>query len=118
MAPRAIQTGVRQSARKVRLVVDLVRGKGVNEAYALLTFAKQRAARQVQKVLKSAVSNAEQDALKANTGFDVDRLFVSYAVVNEGPTLKRFHAAAMGRATPLHKRTSTVEIRVATREAK
>ncbi len=118
MAPRATQSGVRQSARKVRLVVDLIRGKGVNEAYAVLKFAKQRAARQVSKVLKSAVSNAEQDALKTNAAFDVDRLFVSYAAVNEGPTLKRFHAAAMGRATPLHKRTSTVEIRVAAKEAK
>jgi len=118
MAPRAIQTGVRQSARKVRLVVDLVRGKDVNEAYAVLKFAKQRAARQIQKVLKSAVSNAEQDALKTNAAFDVDRLFVSYAVANEGPTLKRFHAAAMGRATPLHKRTCTVEIRVAAKEEK
>jgi len=118
MAPRAIQRGVRQSARKVRLVVDLIRGKNVNEAYAVLKFAKQRAAKQIQKVLKSAVSNAEQDAIRANTAFDVDQLYVSFAAVNEGATLKRFHAAAMGRATPLHKRTSAVEIRVAAKEAK
>ena len=118
MAPRAIQRGVRQSARKVRLVADLIRGKGVNEAYAVLKFAKQRAARQLQKVLKSAVSNAEQDAIKANTAFDVDQLFIAFVAVNEGPTLKRFHAAAMGRATPLHKRTSAVEIRVAAKEAR
>jgi len=116
MAPRARLYGVRQSARKVRLVVDLIRGKGVNEAYALLKFAKQRAATQVEKVLKSAVSNAEQDAQRSNAAFDVDRLFVSYVAVNEGPTLKRFHAASMGRATPLHKRTSSVEIRVASKE--
>lgn len=116
MAARAIQRGVRQSARKMRLVVDLIRGKGVNEAYALLQFSKKRAARQIEKVLRSAVANAEQDAQRANAAFDVDRLYVAYAVVNEGPTLKRYQAAALGRATPIHKRTSTVEIRVATRE--
>lgn len=118
MAARARLYGVRQSARKVRLVVDLIRGKDVNQAYALLKFAKQRAAKQVVKVLKSAVSNAEQDAQRANAAFDVDQLIVAYAAVNEGPTLKRFHAASMGRATPLHKRTSSVEIRVATKEKK
>ncbi|MBI4420677.1 MAG: 50S ribosomal protein L22 [Gemmatimonadetes bacterium] len=118
MAPRATQYGVRQSARKMRLVVDTVRGKNVNEAYALLKFSKKRAARQIEKVLRSAVSNAEQDAVRANQGFDVDRLYVAYAVVNEGQTLKRFTAAALGRATPIHKRTSTVEIRVAMKEAK
>jgi large subunit ribosomal protein L22 len=118
MAPRATLYGLRQSARKVRLVVDLIRGRGVNEAYAVLKFAKQRAAKQLVKVLKSAVSNAEQDAQRANAAFDVDQLMVSYAVANEGPTLKRFHAASMGRATPLHKRTCSVEIRVAAKEKK
>jgi len=118
MAPRAKQSGVRQSARKMRLVIDTIRGKNVNEAYALLKFSKKHAAKQIEKVLKSAVSNAEQDALRANTAFDVDALYVSYAVVNEGQTLKRFHAAAMGRATPLHKRTSIVEVQVASKEAR
>ena len=118
MAARATQRGVRQSARKMRLVLDTIRGKDVNQAYALLKFSKKRAARQIQKVLRSAVSNAEQDALRANQAFDVDRLVVAYAVANEGQTLHRFTAAALGRATPIHKRTSTVEIRVATKEAK
>ncbi len=113
MAARAIQRGVRQSARKMRLVIDTIRGKDVNQAYALLKFSKKRAARQVAKVLHSAVSNAEQDAQRENTAFDVDRLYVSYAVVNEGQTLRRFAAAALGRATPIHKRTAIVEIRVA-----
>ena len=117
MAPRATQYGVRQSARKMRLVIDTIRGKDVNEAYALLKFSKKRAAKQIEKVLRSAVANAEQDALKTNAAFDVDRLYVEYAIVNEGQTLKRFHAAAMGRATPLHKRTSIVEVRVAPKEA-
>jgi large subunit ribosomal protein L22 len=116
MAPRAIQRGVRQSPRKMRLVIDQIRGKSVNEAYALLKFSKKRAAKQIEKVLRSAVANAEQDALRENRAFDVDRAYVSYAVVNEGPTLRRYQAAALGRATPIRKRTSTVEIRVALRE--
>src|SRR5947199_305074 len=60
-----------------------------------------------------AVANAEQQALRQNAAFDPDRLRVAYAVINEGPTLKRFTAAAMGRATPILKRTSHVEIHVA-----
>ena len=116
MAPRALQRGVRQSARKMRLVVDQIRGQSVNRAYALLKFSKKRAAKQVEKVLRSAVANAEQDAQRGNTAFDVDRLVVSYAIVNEGPTMRRFTSAALGRATPIHKRTSMVEIRVAARE--
>src|SRR6266550_8227935 len=86
MEARAIQRTVRQSARKMRLVIDQIRG--------------------------SAVANAEQRALRENTALDVDQLRVKYAVVNEGPTLKRFTPAAMGRATPIKKRTSHVEIHV------
>ena len=82
------------------------------QAYAILRFSKKLAAKQIHKVLKSAVANAEQRALRENTALDVDRLRVKYAVVNEGPTLKRFTPAAMGRATPIKKRTSHVEIHV------
>src|SRR5213078_968255 len=117
MEARAIQRGVRQSARKMRLVVDLIRGRAVPEADAILRFSKKRAARQIHKVLKSAVANAQQAAQRQNTPFDADTLRVSYAVVNEGQTLKRFTAAAMGRGTPILKRTSHVEIRVAGVEA-
>jgi|SRR5581483_3532562 large subunit ribosomal protein L22 len=113
MEARAIQRTVRQSARKMRLVVDQIRGRAVPEAYAILRFSKKLAARQIHKVLKSAVANAEQQARRQNTPLDVDRLRVAYAVVNEGPTLKRYTPAAMGRATPILKRTSHVEIRVA-----
>ena len=116
MAARALQRWVRQSPRKMRLVVDQIRGKNVNEAYALLRFSKKRAAKQIEKVLRSAVSNAEQDALRDNSAFDVDQLFVSYVAVNDGPTLSRFRAGAMGRAAPIRKRMSHVEIRVAPRE--
>jgi len=113
MEARAIQRTVRQSARKMRLVIDLIRGRPVPEADAILRFSKKRAARQIHKVLKSAVANAQQAAQRQNTPFDADRLRVKYAVVNEGSTLKRFTSAAMGRATPVLKRTSHVEIHVA-----
>ena len=113
MEARAIQRGVRQSARKMRLVIDLIRGQAVPEADAILRFSKKRAAHQIHKVLKSAVANAQQAAQRQNTPFDADTLRVTYAVVNEGQTLKRFTAAAMGRGTPILKRTSHVEIRVA-----
>src|SRR2546430_4046417 len=112
MEARAIQRGVRQSARKMRLVIDWIRGPAVPEADATLRFSKRRAARQTHKVLKSAVANAQQAAQRQNTPFDADDLRVTYAVVNEGQTLKRFTAAAMGRGTPILKRTSHVEIRV------
>jgi large subunit ribosomal protein L22 len=113
MEARAIQRTVRQSPRKMRLVVDQIRGRAVPEAYAILRFSKKRAAVQIHKVLKSAVANAEQAAQRQNQPLDVDRLRVIHAVVNEGTTLKRFTSAAMGRATPVKKRTSHVEIRVA-----
>jgi large subunit ribosomal protein L22 len=113
MEARAIQRTVRQSPRKMRLVIDQIRGRAVPEAYAILRFSKKRAAVQIHKVLKSAVANAEQAAQRQNQPLDVDRLRVIHAVVNEGTTLKRFTSAAQGRATPVKKRTSHVEIRVA-----
>src|SRR6266705_5474924 len=113
MEARAIQYTVRQSARKMRLVIDLIRGRPVPEADAILRFSKKRAAKQIHKLLKSAGANAQQAAQRQNEAFDADRLRVKYAVVNEGQTLKRFTAAAMGRATPIKKRTSHVEIHVA-----
>src|SRR5260370_16990745 len=90
MEARAIQRTVRQSARKMRLVIDQIRGRAVPEAYAILRFSKKRAAKQIHKVLKSAVANAEQQALRQNAAFDADQLRVRYAVVNQGPTLNRF----------------------------
>ena len=111
----ATMRGTRQSPYKMRLVIDQIRGKDVNEALALLTFSKKHAAQQIQKTLKSAVANAEQAARAANTALDVDALFVKHAVINEGPKLKRFMPAAQGRATPIQKRTSHVEIVVAER---
>ena len=116
MAARAIQKGIRQSARKMRLVADNVRGQDVNQAYAILRFSKKKAAKQIEKVLRSAVANAEQDSIRENVAFDADAMYVQHATVDEGPTLHRWRAAAQGRATPINKRTSTVEIRLAVKE--
>jgi large subunit ribosomal protein L22 len=115
---RAFQRTTRQSPYKMRLVIDQIRGKGVNEALALLQFSKKHAAKQIEKVLHSAVANAEHHARTANESVDVDTLFVKLAIINEGPKLKRFTPAAMGRATPIIKRTSHVEIVVAERPAR
>ena len=112
----AIQRHVRQSPRKMRLVIDLIRNKDVNEALAILKFNKRNAARQIAKTLKSAVSNAEQKAMLENERFDADELLVTKAIVNGGTPLKRIHAAAQGRATPIKKRTSHVEIHVGSKE--
>jgi large subunit ribosomal protein L22 len=110
---RAIQRTTRQSPYKMRLVVDQIRGLPVNEALALLRFSKKHAAKQIEKVLHSAVANAEHHAREANESVDPDALYIKKAIVNEGPKLKRFMPAAMGRATPIFKRTSHVEIIVA-----
>jgi large subunit ribosomal protein L22 len=118
MEARALQRTARQSPYKMRLVIDQIRGKDVNEALALLRFSKKHAAKQIAKVLNSAVANAEQAARIANESIDVDTLYVKKAIVNEGQKLKRWMPAAMGRATPIHKRTSHVEIIVAEKEGK
>jgi large subunit ribosomal protein L22 len=119
MAGKAVQTGIearaiqrttRQSPYKMRLVIDQIRGQRVNAALALLKFSKKHAAEQIEKTLNSAVANAEQAARAANTSLDVDALVITKAIVNEGPKLKRWTPAAMGRATPMLKRTSHVEI--------
>ncbi len=114
----ATQRTTRQSPYKMRLVIDEIRGRDVNAALAYLQFSKKHAAKQIEKVLKSAVANAEHAARESGESLDVDTLYVKHAVVNEGPKLKRFTPAAMGRATPIQKRTSHVEIVVAEREAR
>src|SRR5438045_5040933 len=91
MEARAIQMGVRQSARKMRLVIDLIRGRAVPEADAILRFSKKRAARQIHKVLRSAVANAQQTAQRENAAFDADTLRVSYAVRSEEHTSDSSH---------------------------
>ncbi len=96
---------VRISPRKARKVVDLIRGKGVEEATSLLMLSPKKSARIVKKVLDSAIANAN-----ANYSMDVDNLFVKRAFVDEGATMKRFMPRAMGRATQILKRTSHITI--------
>src|SRR5688572_28961705 len=114
---QAVQRSTRQSPYKMRLVIDEIRGRPVNDALAYLAFSKKHAAKQIEKVLRSAVANAEYRTRDDN-GVDVDALYVKLAVINEGTKLKRFTPAAMGRATPVIKRTSHVEIVVAERGAR
>ncbi len=97
---------VRISPRKVRMVVDAVRGKNVSQAVHILEYTRKKAVLPVQKLLKSAIANASE-----NDGIaDVDDLFIDRITVDEGPTLKRFMPRARGRATPIHKRTSHIQI--------
>jgi large subunit ribosomal protein L22 len=112
----AIQRTTRQSPYKMRLVIDQIRGKDVNEALGLLKFSKKHAAVQIAKVLNSAVANAEFKSREGNESIDVDTLYIKHAIVNEGPALRRFMPAAQGRATPIRKRTSHVEIVLDARE--
>jgi large subunit ribosomal protein L22 len=102
----------------MRLVIDQIRGKRVNDALAMLRFSRKHAAMQIEKVLQSAVANAETRARLNDESLDVDSLYVKLAIVNEGTKLKRYMPAAQGRATPIRKRTSHVEIVVAEREEK
>ncbi|KRM54206.1 MULTISPECIES: 50S ribosomal protein L22 [Lacticaseibacillus] len=103
---------VRIAARKVRLAIDLIRGRGVDEALAILEFTPRGASPEIAKVLKSAIANAEHN-------FDLDKqnLYVKEAFVNEGPTLKRFRPRAKGSASPINKRTSHITVTVAEKEA-
>jgi large subunit ribosomal protein L22 len=108
MEARATAKYVRGSAQKIRLVVDLIRGKNVSDALTILRFTKKRASKDVEKVLKSAIANAEQRA----EAVDVDSLYVSQAYVNEGPRMKRIRPAPMGRAYRYQRRLSHISIQV------
>lgn len=105
MEARVKTRNVRASPTKVRLVVDLIRGKKVEEALNLLEFSGKRSAKTVKDSLKSAIANAEN-----NLGLDVDTLFVSRAFVDSGPQAKRFRPCARGRAARILKRSSHVTL--------
>src|SRR5687767_13955631 len=96
---------LRVAPRKVRLVADLIRGKNVEEALNILQFTTQGSSRKLARLLKSAVSNADQ-----KPGVNIDKLFVKSVYVDGGPTIKRFSPRAMGRATQILKRTSHVTL--------
>ena len=103
---------VRTSAQKAGLVMDLIRGKDVNQALAALQFSRKAVARDVAKVLRSAVANAQQ---KEGFGGEVDRLFISKCSADNGPSAKRVRPAPMGRAFRIVKRTTHLTIEVTER---
>jgi large subunit ribosomal protein L22 len=105
---RAEAKWVRSSARKARLVVDHIRGRTVPEARTVLAFSQRSVAREVEKVLRSAVANAE-----ANHGLVGDNLIVASVYVDEGPTLKRWRARARGRVARIKKRTCHITVKLA-----
>jgi large subunit ribosomal protein L22 len=106
MEARATVKYVRVSPQKVRLVVDLIRGKRAEDAISILQFTKKRICGQVEKVLRSAIANAEQKS----DSVDVDRLYVSEVFVNDGPRMKRTRPAPQGRAYRYQRRISHITV--------
>jgi len=110
---RAIARQIRIAPRKLRLVADLVRGKQALHALAILRFTPKRGAKVVEKTIRSAMANAEN-----NHEMDVERLYVREIYVDEGPSLKRWRARAKGRAARIIKRTSQLTVVLGEREGK
>jgi len=108
METRATAKYVRVSPQKARLVIDLIRGKNASEAINILRFTKKHVTHEIEKVLHSAIANAEQK----NENLDVDRLVVSKAYVSEGPRAKRVRPAPMGRAYRYQRRMSHITVAV------
>ena len=109
---RATLKFARISSRKVKIVADLIRGKDVDEALAILKFTPRGAAEIIAKVVKSAKANAEN-----NHEMDADKLYVASIVANQGPTIKRIRPAAKGSAVRIRKRTSHITIVLKEKEA-
>ncbi len=105
MEVRARLRFARIAPRKARLVADLIRGKRSEEALNILHFTRKAAAKILVKLLKSAIANATK-----NKSIDIDRLYVKRIMVDQGPTMKRYQARALGRATMIRKRTSHIDI--------
>ena len=106
---------IRTSAQKAGLVLDLIRGRDVNTALATLKFARKGVARDIEKVLRSAIANATQ---KEGFGGDVERLFVNACYANQGPSQKRIRPAPMGRAFRVVKRTAHLTVQVSEKPSK
>jgi len=117
IAAQAMARHVRMSPQKVRLVVDLIRGHRAEDALQILRFTKKRAAHDIEKVLRSAIANAERKAEDAGASLDVDELYVSYCFVNEGSRWKRLRPAPMGRAFRYQRRTAHIVVAVAEHHA-
>ena len=112
---RATARYIRTSAQKAGLVMDLIRGQDVNKALTTLRFSRKGVARDVSKLLHSAIANAQQ---KEGASGDVDRLYVRSCYANQGPSQKRIRAAPMGRAFRIIKRTAHLTVNVSEREEK
>src|SRR5580704_9578177 len=110
---QALSRHVRMSPQKARLVVDLIRGQRAEHALQILRYTKKRAARDIEKVLRSAIANAERKAEDAGASLDVDELYVSRCFVNEGSRWKRLRPAPMGRGFHYQKRTAHIVVAVA-----
>ena len=108
---KAVAKYVRIAPRKVRIVMNLIRGKKVDDAFAILKFTPKRGSRFIEKVLKSAVANAEN-----NFDMDTDKLYVSTCFVDQGPTLKRIHPRSRGQAFGILKHTSHITVMVSEQE--
>jgi len=108
----AMARHVRASPQKIRLVVDMIRGQRAEDALQILRYTKKRATRDVEKVLRSAIANAERKAEDAGASLDVDHLFVSRCFVNEGSRWKRLRPAPMGRAFRYQRRTAHIVVGV------
>jgi large subunit ribosomal protein L22 len=109
----AMAKHVRMSPQKIRLVIDMIRGQRAEAALQILRFTMKRASRDVEKVLRSAIANAERKAEDAGASLDVDHLFVSNCYVNEGSRWKRLRPAPMGRAFRYQRRTAHIVVGVA-----
>ncbi len=109
----AIARHVRMSPQKARLVIDLIRGQKAQDALQSLRYTPKRAAKHIEKVLRSAIANAERKAEDTGSPLDVDQLFVNKCFVNEGARWKRLRPAPMGRAFRYQKRTAHIWVGVA-----
>ena len=107
MEAKAVAKYVRIAPRKVRVVMDLIRGKSVADAFAILKFTPKVGAEAIEKVLKSAVANAEN-----NFDMNVDNLYVSSCFVDQGPTMERIHPRSRGQAFKILKRSSHITVAV------
>ena len=116
MESKATVKFIRVSARKARLVADLVRGKDVAEAIEVLTFTSKKTAPILKKLVESAIANAEQAAARGDESLNVDDLIVKTVLVDAGPTLRRFRPRAQGRATKVLKKTAHITVVLGTRE--
>jgi large subunit ribosomal protein L22 len=112
---RAQTRFVRVSPQKARLVLDLIKGRRVEDALNTLAFTKKRVAAKVEKLLRSAVENANYLSTEKNVDVDLDNLYVKHAVANDGPRMKRIRPAPMGRAFRYVRRIAHIEIALAER---